>query len=52
MMLRRFFRLFLFVLVVLGCAGLTGGTCGCFYAICGDMALLLGFYGNRLLWSI
>ena len=46
------FRFFLFVLVVLGCAGLTGGTCGRFYAICGDMALLLGFYGNRLLWSI
>ena len=44
------FRFFLFVRC--GCAGLAGGTCGGLYALGGDMALLLGFYGNRLLWSV
>ena len=44
------FRFFLFFRC--GCAGLAGGTCGGLYALGGDMALLLGFYGNRLLWSV
>ena len=42
----------LFLVLGCGCAGLAGGTCRRLYAICGDMALLLGFYGNRLLWSV
>ena len=44
--------LFRFFLFRCGCAGLAGGTCGGLYALSGDMALLLGFYGNRLLWSV
>ena len=39
----------LFLVLGCGCAGLAGGTCRRLYAICGDMALLIGFYGNRLL---
>ena len=42
----------LFLVLGCGCAGLAGGTCRRLYAICGDMALLIGFYGNRLLWSV
>ena len=42
----------LFLVLGCGCAGLAGGACRRLYAICGDMALLIGFYGNRLLWSV